>query len=127
MLTVKTKIGPSKIAGIGLFADEMITKGTVIWKFEPLIDILLSKEEIENLAEPSKKQFYNYSYLDEKYNKYLLCGDDGRFLNHDLNPNCDDSIPDETIAIRNIAIGEELTVNYKVFIKNLEDHFIEQI
>ena len=112
---VDTKIGPSKISGIGLFADQPIAKGTVVWKYEPLIDILLSKEEVERLSEPSKRQFYKYAYLDMKYNKYMLCGDDGRFFNHSYEPNCDDGIDDKTIAIRDIAKGEELTVNYDAF------------
>ena len=65
MLTVKTKIAPSKIAGIGLFADEPIHKGTLVWKYEPLIDLLLPKEEIDKLSPPSQQQFYNYAYLDK--------------------------------------------------------------
>ena len=33
MLLVKTRLAPSPIAGIGLFADEDIKKGTVTWRF----------------------------------------------------------------------------------------------
>ena len=44
MLLVKTKIGPSKIAGIGLFADEFIAKGTPVWKFEPGFDLEIPRE-----------------------------------------------------------------------------------
>ena len=33
MLLVKTKIKSSEIAGIGLFADEFIPKGTCTWRF----------------------------------------------------------------------------------------------
>ena len=50
MLTIKTKIGPSKIEGVGLFADEPIKKGTKVWAFEPKLDLLLSKEEVEALS-----------------------------------------------------------------------------
>ena len=38
MLVVKTYINKSKIHGFGLFAGENIKKGTVIWKFNPVID-----------------------------------------------------------------------------------------
>lgn len=122
MLTVKTKVGSSKISGIGLFADEPITKGTVVWKFDSLIDVLLTKKQVDTLSEPSREQFYNYAYLDKKYGKYLLCGDDGRFFNHSSEPNCDESMPDQTTALRDIAKGEELTVNYGEFYGNKEDH-----
>ena len=52
----------------------------------------------------------------------MLCGDDARFFNHSDDCNCDDRLPDITIALRNISIGEELTVNYKVFYGDMENH-----
>jgi hypothetical protein len=122
MLTVKTKIGPSKIDGIGLFADESINKGTVVWKLNPLIDVLLTKEQIATLSVSSQEQFYKYAYLDKTYGKYLLCGDDGRFFNHSTEPNCDETMPDQTTALRKIMKGEELTVNYAEFYGDVENH-----
>lgn len=115
MLYVKTQLKKSEISGIGLFADEMIPKGTVVWEFNPFIDILLSKEEVESLSKPAQEQIYKYGFLDTKSNKYMLCGDDARFFNHSIDNNCDDSQINITIAKRNIMPGEELTVNYKEF------------
>ena len=37
---VKTKIGPSGIAGISLFADQIIPKGTVVWRYQECFDLL---------------------------------------------------------------------------------------
>ena len=122
MLIVKTKIAPSQIAGIGLFADEPIRKGTLVWKFDSGLDRLFSTEEISKLSDPAQKQFHNYSYLDKKYGKYLLCGDDGRFFNHSSAPNCDDSKDDMTTALRDIEKGEELTVDYTSFYGDPENH-----
>jgi len=123
MLTVKTKIGASKIAGIGLFADQHITKGVKVWKFEPILDLLLTKEEIAKLSEPAQEQFNNYAYLDKVRNKYLLCGDDGRFFNHSETPNCDETTEyDSTFAFRDIEAGEELTINYGDFYGNMNEH-----
>ena len=122
MLLVKTKIGSSKISGIGLFADQFISKGTLIWKFQEGFDLLLSAQEMEKLSEPAKAQFINYAYLDTKRNQYLLCSDDARFFNHSKNPNCDDSKDDETTSLQDITKGEELTVDYNGFCGNLEDH-----
>jgi len=102
MLTVKTKIGSSNISGIGLFADQFIPKGTIVWKFQEGFDLLLSKEEIIKLSEPAQKQFYNYAYLDKKYNKYLLCSDDARFFNHSDDFNCDKIIDNITTSIIDI-------------------------
>ncbi|HVY36109.1 MAG TPA: hypothetical protein VG982_02425 [Candidatus Paceibacterota bacterium] len=55
MLTVETKIDKSKIDGIGLYAKVFIPKGTVVWRHNDLIDLLISKEEADTLSEPSKK------------------------------------------------------------------------
>lgn len=122
MLLIKTKIAQSKISGIGLFADQFIPKGTVVWKFMPKFDLLMSEEEVNSLSEPAREQFYNYAFLDKKYNKYLLCSDDARFFNHSDNPNCDERVDDITTAMRDIESGEELIVNYKDFYGDMDRH-----
>ena len=119
---VKTKIGPSSINGIGLFADQFIPKGTVVWKFMPNFDLLMSEQEINKLSKSARGQFYHYAYLDKKHGRYMLCFDDARFFNHTKNPNCDEKIDDITIAARIIQVGEELTVNYKDFYGDIDKH-----
>ena len=116
MLLVKTKIGKSKIHGIGLFADQFIPKGTLVQKFMSGFDLIISREEVSKLSEPSKEQFLKYAYKNKKGN-YILCFDDTRFLNHSDNPNLISDDPNEEIdiAARNIEKGEELTVNYRDF------------
>ena len=116
-MLVRTKLDKSSIAGIGLFAEEAIKAGTVVWKFQPKLDLLLTKDEVNELADAAKEQFLNYAYFDESYGKYLLCGDDARFFNHSDDPNCanGDGDEDTTIAARDIEKGEELTCNYKTF------------
>ena len=54
MLLVKTRLAPSTIHGIGLFADEFIPKGTEVWKFVPGFDLALSVDEVESLPEMAK-------------------------------------------------------------------------
>lgn len=120
MLLVKTKIGPSKINGIGLFANQFIPKGTPIWKFQPGLDLKIDKNELVKLSEPARKQFLKYAYLSSKINKYILSSDDDRFTNHSDNPNVikTESPDDEegvNIAARDIQEGEELTCDYKKF------------
>ncbi len=120
MLLVKTKIGQSKINGIGLFADQFIKKGTIIWKFQPGFDLRIDKDELGKLSESAKGQFLKYAYFNPSSRKYILCFDDARFLNHSDKPNCIDvtSLDDEEtldVAGRDIEKGEELTCNYKDF------------
>jgi len=116
MLLVKTKIGQSKIQGIGLFADQFISKGTLAQKFMPGFDLIIQENEIQKLSEPAREQFLKYAYK-RKDGQYILCFDDTRFLNHSDNPNLisNDSSEEIDIAARDIQKGEELTVNYKDF------------
>jgi SET domain-containing protein len=121
MLLVKTKIGPSEISGIGLFADEFIPKGTPTWKFMPGFDLKISREKLAALSEPGRSQFLNYAYLNIRTGNYILCFDDARFFNHADEANCistDPTTGDEEgidIAARDIRLGEELTNNYREF------------
>ncbi len=112
MLKVKTKLQMSHIHGIGLFADQLIPKGTTTWEYEPRFDISYTQEELNLLPEWSKEQFLKYSYFDKKQNKYVLCADDQRFINHSIDPNIL-STPDFDKAGRDIKLGEELICNYK--------------
>ena len=118
MLVVKTKLRKSKIHGLGLFADQNIKKGTPIWEYSPIIDKKITKKQFNSLPKLVKKYMLEYVYLEE--GKWILCGDDGRFVNHSKHPNCDDE-GDKTIAMRDIKKGEELTSNYFVFDASLKN------
>lgn len=119
MLLVKTKLHLSRIHGIGLFADEFIAEGTIIWKFNNLIDLRFEEEKIEQLAEGAREQIRKYVYREKHSGLYVLCGDDARFFNHSEDPNCLDIFHNEeqdlTVALRNINADEELTCNYVLF------------
>jgi len=117
MLLVKTKIRPSKISGIGLFADEFIPEGTPVWKFMPGFDLEISQDKLAELSEGSQSQVLNYSYFNPKTGNYVLPFDDARFFNHADEPNTTSGPNDSFIdrAARDIKKGEELTQNYKIF------------
>lgn len=125
MLLVKTKVKDSGIHGLGLFAAEFIPKDTIIWKLNTKFDLLLKKEDIENFSDAAKAQILHYAYFDENYQKYVLCSDDARFFNHSKTPNCLDKMvgdEDQTIAMRDIEEGEELTSDYSTFSSDLSNH-----
>ena len=119
MLLIKTKLDVSPIHGIGLFADEFIAEGTIIWKFNDLIDLRFAEDRIEQLAESAREQIKKYSYREKHSGLYVLCGDDARFFNHSEDPNCLDIYSGEeqdlTVARRDVKAGEELTCNYALF------------
>lgn len=120
MLLVKTRIGPSKTHGIGLFADQFIPKNMPIWKFTPGFDIKVTEHEVKKLPKLAQKYFSHFAFLNPETNKYVLCIDDARFYNHSENPNTVsiDHLGEEEgvdMASRDIKIGEELTIDYREF------------
>lgn len=128
MLLVKTKIAPSAISGIGLFADEFIPKGTLIWRFQKGFDIRVDKNYPNILSEPARSFFKKYAYQNLTILNYVLCVDDARFFNHSNTPNthCVENSDDEDtmdIAARDIQQGEELTIDYREFDANPFDGF----
>jgi SET domain-containing protein len=118
MLLVKTRLEKSRVHGIGLFADELIPKNTVLWRFHPAVDLRMTEEAISSLAGPCQEQLRRYTYREKLSGLYVLCGDDARFFNHSSTPNCldtDDGNGGLTIAHVDIQPGEELTCDYRLF------------
>ncbi len=123
MLLVKTKIGPSKIHGIGIFADELIPKGTRIWQYHEGIDSRFDEAFLATLPEIEQRQMLNYAYKNPRTGLYVLCGDDARFFNHSDTPNTEDVEFDGgvvegegiTIAAKDIQPGEEIVSDYRSF------------
>lgn len=120
MLRVRTKIAPSSIHGIGLFADEVIARGTVIWSFTPGFDRAFSRAEILRLPKEAQAYLAIYAYLSRTTGRYILPSDNGKYFNHASEPNTlsahqNDTDEVKTHALRDIYPGEELTDNYTSF------------
>lgn len=120
MLMVKTRLKPSAIAGIGLFADQDIPAGTVTWRFVPGFDQLYSESDLAALPEPARSDIQTYTYKHEATGKYVFCLDNARFMNHSDSPNTkgvhvSGSIEGYDVATRDIVKGEELTCDYYTF------------
>jgi len=125
MLLVKTKVKESKIHGKGLFADQNIKKGQIIWKFNPLIDRKIPRKKLAKLPIFVQRYIKYYSYLNNK-DEFVLCGDGARYINHSDNPNTKDIVTfwDKllgregiSVAARDIKKGKEITSKYLRFDK----------
>ena len=114
MLLVPTYLRRSPIHGLGVFTPVAIPAGTVIWEFDPELDWRLTEEALERFPEPFRARFRVWCYREEDSGLHVLCGDNARFMNHSFTPNCDDAGAC-TIAVRDIAAGEELTCDYRSF------------
>jgi hypothetical protein len=120
MLMVKTRIAPSRIAGIGVFADQDIPAGTVTWRFMPGYDLLLTQSAIDALPEPARSSLLDLAYYHAATDCYVLCADNARFMNHADEPNTagvhvDGAIEGDDISTRDIRVGEEMTCDYRLF------------
>ena len=113
MFRVPTQVGPSPIAGVGVFTSEFIPAGTVLWDFTPGVDVRLDPAVVAAIPEPLGSMIRTYCF-EEADGQLVLCGDNARFMNHSFTPNCDDS-GSVTTAFRDIEPGEELTCDYRGF------------
>jgi SET domain-containing protein len=116
MLRVKTTIGPSKIHGIGLFANQLIPKGTLIWEFDEGLDTVVREEDLADLPEDALEQVLNFTYIDKNSRERVFCADNICFNNHSINPNLihlyEGRKHGRSFAVRDIKKGEEITVDY---------------
>lgn len=120
VFVVRTRVAPSPIAGLGVFAVEDIPKGAVVWRFEPPIDIAYTAEDVAAMSPVMQELMSTYAYLHGRTGLYIYCGDNARFENHSDTPNTESFYPPGDpegcdIAARDIKAGEELTGNYFEF------------
>ena len=121
MLLVDTYLDKSAIQGIGVFARNRIAKGTLVWKLDARFDRRIPVDTYESQSGSVKSYLDRYSYPDRRDPGFIVFeADDARYMNHDEDPNCDVSSPEETYALRDIAAGEELTCNYGDFYPHFE-------
>lgn len=116
MMTVPTYVGPSAIEGVGIFAAVPIPAGSTVWQLSESLDLLLSDDQLAALPELQRDFIARYGYPHmTRPGLTVLEFDNGRFMNHDPQPNTDFTSPELGWAIRDIAAGEEITCDYHEF------------
>lgn len=114
MLRIPTRLAPSRIpgAGLGLFCAAPVRKGTLVWRLDPGLDLVLP----ELPEDPVLRRFvevYGYEPLDDPL-RWIVCLDDARFINHADAPNTVDD-PETTVASADLDAGTEITSDYRTF------------
>lgn len=115
MIHIKYRLDKSSHHGIGVFADEDIAKGAVIYTPSPLLDVDLAREEFDSLDEKEKKEVRYWGFFERPTQKWHVDFGVTRLINHSYNGNVtqDPSYAEShLIAARDIKQGEELTQNY---------------
>ena len=100
----------SNEVGYGVVATEFIPAGTITWVLDKL-DREFSLLEFQALEPIYQHILDTYTFRNNKGN-FILCWDNGRYVNHSFNSNCLTTSYDFEIAIRDIQPGEQLTDDY---------------
>ena len=118
MLLVKTCVRQSPLHGLGLFAEEDIPAGTILWRFEPLLDRVIRESELWLLPEQVARFIDVYSEHFPDLGVLVLSGDNDRYTNHSDTPNTEVILPNgpeaQVRAAKDIAAGDEITCDYTV-------------
>ncbi len=98
------------VVGVGVFATHRIPRGTVTWVRDPL-DRTLSATEVARLDTLRRAVLDTYAW--EEDGTWILCWDNGRFVNHACDANCFGLGVPYDVAVRDIEVGEQLTNDYR--------------
>jgi hypothetical protein len=96
--------------GYGVVATKFIPAGTITWVLDCL-DREFTPLELQQMDPIYQNILDTYTFRNNKGN-YILCWDNGRYVNHSFNSNCLTTAYDFEIAIRDIQPGEQLTDDY---------------
>jgi SET domain-containing protein len=115
---VYTRLGQSKIHGVGVFAIQNIKKGVYIFYDDDEDIVWVKVEKLKALSKEIRRLYEDFCI---KKGKFYGCPKSFNqltpawYLNHSDKPNlgCDKLF--NFFALRNIKKGEELTVNYKTY------------
>jgi len=116
MMLVKTRVAASAIHGMGLMAGEFIARGAAVWRFLPGFDHDFSQDEFARLPLHARDHTRWYCFVSRENGHVILSGDHACFINHSTTPNTGappgNETPVTTVALSDIAVGEEITCNY---------------
>lgn len=118
VILIKYKLERSMMHGIGLFTDEDLRKGQLVYVASPKLDVDISQEEFNTLDEKEKAEVRYWGFRIEESNTWHVDFDVTRFVNHSFSPTLtqDPSHQDAyLITTRDVKKGEELTQDYLEF------------
>lgn len=96
--------------GFGCVATRVIPAGTIVWALDPL-DRVLSHQQWSALPDVVRLAVEHFAFRDADGN-FVVLWDHARFVNHSFHPNTCITPFGFDIALRDIAVGEELRGDY---------------
>src|SRR5690606_20335162 len=99
--------------GLGLFAAERVRKGTLIWQFSPYMDLVIPEHALPSLPPHAARRILERAEFRPDAAEYVLGADGDAYMNHSDSPNFIVAGEFAAIAGRDIAIGDEITCDYR--------------
>lgn len=118
MIHIKYKLDRSNKHGIGLFADEDLKEGQLVYTASPLLDVNITQEQFDSLTDREKEEFQWWGFFDEPSQRWHVDFDVSKFINHSQEGTVtQDKNHEEAylVTTRDVKKGEELTQNYLEF------------
>jgi SET domain-containing protein len=118
MIHIKYRLKESPLHGIGLFADEDLKVGQLVYTASPLLDVNITQEQFDSLSEREREEFRWWGFFDEPSGMWHVDFDVSKFINHAKDGTVTQDEEHEEahlVTTRNIKAGEELTQNYLEF------------
>ena len=123
MYVVKVAVKKSDVDGKGVFSEEYVPKGKIVWIYDPRKDLSATQQEYATFSDEKKAEYSHSAYL-SPWTGLWICppkDDPANYTNHSIKNNLkveyDSNVSPEPffIANRDIDTGEELTNNYHDF------------
>ena len=86
MILIKYKLDKSAHHGIGLFTDENLAKGQIVYVASLLLDTNISEEIFDSLDEREKSEIKYWGFKIEEDNVWHVDFDVSKFINHSFSP-----------------------------------------
>lgn len=106
--------------GLGVFAKRAFCRGEILWIADDF-DVKIPVAEYEMLNRFERKKLDVYSYLDSR-GRVVIAWDEGKYVNHACAPNSTGLLEFDnvSIALRDIANGEEIVEDYYSYFGHFE-------
>ncbi len=105
--------------GYGIFAKTFIPEGTITWALDEL-DRKFKPQEVRAMARIYRELIDTYTFRNNQ-GDYVLCWDNGKFMNHSFRANTISTAYDFEIAVKDINVGDQITNDYGYL--NIEEPF----
>ena len=112
MFLIDTYLDKSKIHGVGVFSKENVNKGRKIKEERPEFEMEFNKNKLPSMPLALAKLIDTHAYERKLGYGILVLGlANEKYLNHSDDP----SVNDDGVALKNINIGDEITIDYRDF------------